>query len=244
MPNLSDYEKDNLKKKQELEFKKSVINDEEFEKENYDEFKPKSFKEKVQNYWYHNKIITFIILFFIALAIFMGYQFLKKPKFDIKPIIATQFSYLGFDENIKKVFENYTNDIDGNGKIEIIIENVILRSEGLNNTGIESAKLLASFQVNYNFIYIMDNITYDRINPPNDMFVDLSEIYPDNKNIDGHKFYIKGTKFGADTGLDAVEQDLFLLIRSEKTLGNKISEKDKKAYNDNLEILKKIIKAN
>lgn len=243
MSNLSDYEKDKLQRKQNLEFKKAVVTGKEIEKENYDEFKPKNFKEKFKNYWYHNKIITFIILFFIALSIFIGYEFLKKPKWDIKPIIATQFSYLGFDENIKKVFENYTNDIDGNGKIEVIVENIILSSDALNSSGVESAKLLGSFQLNDNFIYIMDDITYNRMKPEQEMFVDFDDFYPDNPSIDGHKFYIKGSKFGEDTGLDAVEQDLFILIRSKATLGQNVSEKDEKNYNDNFQIIKKIIQA-
>lgn len=85
---------------------------------------PKTFSEKVQNFWYHYKWHTLGIAALVAIIAIMVTQCVNREKFDLE-IIVFSYSYLN-DAQIdyaEEYFEQFIDDIDGDGKVNIGISN-------------------------------------------------------------------------------------------------------------------------
>ncbi len=85
---------------------------------------PKTFSEKVSNIWYHyGKIIVISIFIFIALAI-MVVQCCNRIEYDLQVVY---FTYTVVPDTVTEkmadYFEQFTDDINGDGKINVAVIN-------------------------------------------------------------------------------------------------------------------------
>ena len=85
--------------------------------------KPKGFKARMENFWYHYKYHTIVILVvFITLAVSIT-QCCMKPDYDYKIVVATRSMTLSTPqlEAITKEFEQYGKDVNGDGEVNLLL---------------------------------------------------------------------------------------------------------------------------
>jgi hypothetical protein len=92
--------------------------------------KPTTFSEKWQNFWYHYKVQTIIAVFLIAVISFITVQSLTREKYDISimyfaysPAAPAQI------ERAQSYFEQYAEDVNGDGKVKVKLIDCSFNSE-------------------------------------------------------------------------------------------------------------------
>ncbi len=83
---------------------------------------PKTFGEKLKNFWFHYKVPTLIALFLcVTLAIGIT-QCVNKPKYDAKVVLYTEsYYYSGQTLALAENLEKYFTDVDQNGEVAVQI---------------------------------------------------------------------------------------------------------------------------
>ena len=85
--------------------------------------RPKGFKAKIQNFWYHYKFHTLVFLVvFVTLFISVA-QCAAKTDYDYKIIVATRSMTLSTPqlEAITTELKQYGEDLNGNGSVDILL---------------------------------------------------------------------------------------------------------------------------
>jgi hypothetical protein len=85
--------------------------------------KPKGFKAKIQNFWYHYKFHTLVFLVvFVTLFVSVA-QCAAKTDYDYKIIVATRSMTLSTPqlEAITTELKQYGEDLNGNGSVDILL---------------------------------------------------------------------------------------------------------------------------
>ena len=96
---------------------------------------PKTFKEKVANYWFQYKWHTIGAVASVSLAIYLIISILTAPNYDLtvvyysySPIVETH------TDAMKEFFEGYVEDINGDGEIQV---NIVNCSFNKNSTDVQ-----------------------------------------------------------------------------------------------------------
>ncbi len=85
-----------------------------------EEIVPITFKEKIQNYWYHFKWQTIISVFLVAVMTVLIAQCANREKQDMVVVFFAHSPVLDSQiEKVEKYIEQYATDIDGNGKVAV-----------------------------------------------------------------------------------------------------------------------------
>ncbi len=133
---------------------------------------PLTFKEKLQNYWYHFKWHTITV---IALAIVLAItitQCATREKYDFITVLFT-YSAVTDDriDEIEKYLEQFGKDIDGDGKVNIQIVNCSVPSNNnnsqLNQTSIAKLQSMVAAEPNA-MLYIVDKKGYNYLESLNE----------------------------------------------------------------------------
>lgn len=85
---------------------------------------PKTFKDKFANFWFHYKFAAIAVLLSAVFLAVTVTQCLGKTKYDLIAVVFTD-EYISAEYNlyIEKYFENYFDDINGDGQVKIQITN-------------------------------------------------------------------------------------------------------------------------
>jgi hypothetical protein len=207
---------------------------------------PKTFKQKISNFWYHYKAATIGIVAAVGILSFFVYEMVSKEKYDIELMLASTEAYSAdLVEETAASMSPYASDYDENGKVNISIVNVQMgmtveeqNKLDPNYYTAQFVKFSAGYSEAMYYIYIFDQANYDLlINQGVPEFEDLTQ-YSDNPNIEGDKYYIKD-----DPILGELDQgnDLFLCIRTLDSLPDSDKEDVQKDYENQLEFVKNIL---
>lgn len=94
---------------------------------------PKTFKEKLQNYWYHFKFPTILAVFMIAVVAVLTVQCAQREKYDFS---IMYFVYTpAMDSQLDKVeeyFEAKAKDLNGDGEVNVNVVNCSVNSESVD----------------------------------------------------------------------------------------------------------------
>lgn len=99
--------------------------------------KPKGFKAKIENFWYHYKYHTIIfIVVFVTLAVSIT-QCCFKTDYDYKIIVATRSMTLSTPqlEAMTKELTKYGEDVNGDGEVNLLLVDCTIDS---NNSDYQS----------------------------------------------------------------------------------------------------------
>ncbi len=110
--------------------------------------KPKGFKQKWENYWYHHKFETLIALFFVASALVLGIDVAQKKDPDM--VIAYVSEAYGDEMQFRHVedsFRHIVGDINGDG-----FEKINYRFMVIRKTFMDSYSLSQEQHFNYSFL--------------------------------------------------------------------------------------------
>lgn len=92
--------------------------------------RPKGLKAIIENFWYHYRVHTLVaLLAFVTLAVSVV-QCSTKPDYDYKIVVATRsitLSTIQIDD-IKKELEQYGEDLNGDGKVNLLLVDCTLDS--------------------------------------------------------------------------------------------------------------------
>ena len=223
---------------------------------------PHTVKEKRQNFWYHYKWVTIGSILGAALLIFFIADMATKDKYDITIMAFNQYQgYLDTDIQAK-TFEQFADDTDENGEVNVLINGAQTYSSGGTSSGVTinpqvaqvaSTKLFAGMQTFEGFIFLMDGSTYESLITDSetgekaDIFLDLSQYSGQNAAFQGDKLYLKDTQLAKDWGFKEVPDDLFLCLRDfDKYDAGKETNRVKKLraqYSQEKEVFDKIIES-
>ena len=94
---------------------------------------PKTPKEKIQNFWFHNKWMVIGFTALIAVVVFLTVQAINKPKYDYQIVYFSYYQAMDEQlEGIEEYFENLSSDVDGNGEVNVQAINCSFYNEQQN----------------------------------------------------------------------------------------------------------------
>ncbi len=222
----------------------------------------------LENFWYHNKWITVIVVFFAVAVIIMTAQFFTRDKYDAMilytgPLLPTANETL----EIESAFEDVLGeDYDGNGKREIALNSLFLMTdeqlkddkylydEEGNALYINTGDMVTTKQqfttqifVGEAIICLLDPAWYELV-AKNDAFVPLDELVdkvPENA-YDECALYLRDTGFGKYfTALNALPEDTLICFRRmSSTSGLKNEKKEEQRYEFNKRFFVDLIEFN
>ncbi|MBQ6847908.1 MAG: hypothetical protein IJO62_03210 [Clostridia bacterium] len=95
---------------------------------------PKTFKEKLQNYWFHFKWHTITTVLCIAVFIFCVCECSAKPNWDMQVVYFSYTSVLDNQiEAVSNYLEGFAEDINGDGEININVVNCSVSEDDINS---------------------------------------------------------------------------------------------------------------
>ena len=104
---------------------------------------PQTSRGKWENFWYHHKLKFWLILFAVVVAVVGITQLLTRDEPDYCVLLVTEVAYTPPQkEALATLLESYGTDIDGDGKVEVQVENC-LYGKGLNqqqNSGVQQVQ--------------------------------------------------------------------------------------------------------
>ena len=87
--------------------------------EHEEELRPKTFKQKWKNYWYHYKLRTWMTVVFVVLGVWFIKDMFFSPKPDLSIGVATYTGVSYFTEAIDEDLAEYAADYNEDGQIYI-----------------------------------------------------------------------------------------------------------------------------
>lgn len=215
------YERRILEEKKELmRLKQGLIEESETIHEEHEEAPKLSLWKKITNFFYHNKWWLGIGTVLAAAAVFLVHNLLTKPHPDLTVIVLGEYDSVGYAEGLADYVESFADDFNGNGKTEAEIYYIPYSSDDYKNyaNGVDG-KLATQFQAAESVIVIGGSDVNDILNPE-EIFVNLEELYPDNKNVKEYRFNLKDTDFAERIGIgnELSDDELFIAIRRPKNL--------------------------
>lgn len=126
-----------------------------------------TFRQWIENYWYHYKWHTIIGLF-LVLTLAVGItQCATKPKYDSNCVLyCDRFVHDNTVAALEEAFEKRITDIDGNGTVAFQVYNLSYDSDGTNvaqSTFSNSQKLMATVSSSDYVLYVVDQYGFDRL---------------------------------------------------------------------------------
>ena len=115
-----------------------------------DELKPKEKEETPQtpqsrweNFWYHHKLKFWLILFAVAVAVIGIVQMVTRDEPDYRVLLITETAYTSNElEALAILLESYGADLDGDGKVEVQVENCMYGKnvDSTRNAGVQQVQ--------------------------------------------------------------------------------------------------------
>lgn len=240
------YERRLLEEKKELiRLKQGQVEESELIPEDVEEEEVKMpLGKKISNFFYHNKWWLGIGVLIAFIGVFLIYDIVTKERPDIVVLAVIENEYVGYSEALPDYIESFSEDFNGNDEILASVYYIPFSdSVQANYANGTSNKLAAEFQGDEAVIVIGDKKITDILVPEN-IFVNLEELYPDNPNVDGYMFYLKDSKFAEKLNLpeEVVTDDLFIAIRRPQKLIYSSEEEVQETYDKDFPVFDSIIK--
>ena len=194
--------------------------------------KPKTFKDKLENFMYHYKAQLILGIFLVLVSVVFIVDIVNQVDYDGEVLIVSN-NYLIEEStaSIKNYFEEIYTDVNGDGEINISITSIYLNENEINTEADMAArtKLMGELSIGKNQIFI-----FDEENLKNNLSFDEGALF---LSVDGkNTFSIDNTelrKFFYD------DNKYFIAIRNREEVEFKSSE-DENGYNEIKKILNTI----
>lgn len=186
-----------------------------------------TFKQKIENFWYHYKWHTIITVFFIITGLVCLVQCTSKEKPDDQALLYVNQNLLDNAANdLSEKLCDYTEDYNGNGEVLYRVNNVSYNGNnlaGVNYSVANSEKLLSAVATAEYVLFIVDEHGYDYLS---DSSVEVFESYDFMPDKNGTAWNWKGSALQASLADCGLPENLYFCIR--KTDGTTV-EKNKNA---------------
>lgn len=199
--------------------------------------------QKIRSFFYLNKWWLGIAAVIVALAAFLIYDLATRENPDMVVLLITDNAELNQTPMLEKYLESFTQDFNNNKEIHTAVHYIPYSDNYRTNYayGVDT-KLTVEFESADASIIIAGDKLSDLL-VPEDTFVDLTEMFPDNPHVKGCKFFLKGTSFAEKVSVseDSVTDDLYLAVRAPEKLLYDEKEAMQKTYDKDIEAFKAII---
>ena len=147
-----------------------------------------TFKQKIENFWYHYKWHTIIIVFFIITGLVCLVQCSTKEQPDDKALLYVNQNLLDNAANdLSDKLGGYIEDYNGNGEVLYRVNNVSYNSNnlaGVNYSVTNSEKLLSALATAEYVLYIVDEHGYDYLSDNSTEVFESYDFCPDKNGVE------------------------------------------------------------
>ena len=200
-----------------------------------------SFKKKADNFFYQNKWWLGLAAVVIIVGGFLLYGFFTKKEPDLTVIVIADNGLESKQEKLREFFEEYTEDVDGNGYVYVSVISIPLGKK--DDTSVEQTEFRSQFLTllhsTEDMLVITDSDTdeyYMEI-----MDHDLRSKFPGNKYIDENGFSMNMKLIADRLEFDEMPNDVHLSIRQPvKTVEDSL-ETAKKNYEKSFACMKRMV---
>ena len=99
---------------------------------------PQTPQSRWENFWYHHKLKFWLITFAVVVLAILVVQIIRKDDPDYRVLLITADTYLEPElEELAAYLEPYGMDLDGDGKVEVQIENCCFTADQHQNSSIQ-----------------------------------------------------------------------------------------------------------
>ena len=193
--------------------------------------------EKIGNFFYHNSIMIILGTLFAALAIFLIYDLVTVTHPDVAVMIIAEDEYFDFvTEDMRKVFERYCEDYNGDGKVFVRVSYLPVNYTGNVLHDSDRVKLMGEFQGEDSIVVIADRESCETFGILEGVLADLSEFYPGDENVNELGYMLSGTSLAADVVYDDMADNLFVGFRKPQSGAGLNEEKFRKNFDNAVEM--------
>ncbi|MBQ9914955.1 MAG: hypothetical protein IJO50_02295 [Clostridia bacterium] len=205
----------------------------------------KETKEKLENFWYYNKIavlLGFVGLIFVAFA---SLSFFVNTESDLKITMLTSVQQEEFALSLKPLLMEHLEDINGDNYIEVGVRDMLLNNElDAENSANVQKSILSQMANRGATLFIFDKANYDLM-VQKDAFCPLDQIIS-LEGLEDRVVYrndipvavsLAGSKMVKEAG--AVTEELYALVlfRRPEDAGNEKIDKEYENAKIALEVL-------
>lgn len=202
-----------------IRLKQGVITESETIHEEHETPPKYTIWQKISNFFYHNKWWMGIAAFFVFLTGFLVWQVVTTVHADMIVLLLVDDDLLNATSNaqISEVFEQYIDDVNGDGKVVVDVYYIPASDESADKSGYtgDSTKLFAEFQIAEACIVISDERA-DQFIVPDHTLYNLEEDFGEYAQTEEMRFYLADTDFAKDIGWteQPLGKDVYIGIRS------------------------------
>ena len=207
-----------------IRLKQGVIEESDTIYEEHPEERKFTLREKISNFFYHNKWWLGIASFFAFIIGFITWQIVTtvKPDMIVLLLVHDDFFNAACNERIGELFSQYIADENGDGRVAVDVYYIPASADTADRSGYtgDSTKLFAEFQISEAVLVISDEGADEFIVPDQTLY-SLEEDFGDYAQTDGVRFYLSDTGFADALEWDEgpLDKDIYIGIRKvRKTL--------------------------
>jgi len=234
-----------------MKLKQGIISEEDIPKEEVVQ-KEYSIWEKINNFFYHNKVYIIAVTAIAVIAVFLIYDLVTTVKPDVAVMFIADDAQVQFiTADMEDVLAKYAQDYNGDGKIKIRVSYTPAsptpeETSQLYYHGSDQVKLSAEFMGSDTIIVIGDDSSFGviGITPDDGVFADLGEYFSDDENVTEMGYKLSGTSFKADVGYDGLSDELVAGFRYPFTAGIGGSERIEKNFENAIDLWTNYVNGN
>lgn len=203
-----------------IRLKQGVIDESETIHEEKEVPKKYTVWQKIGNFIYHNKWWMGMAAFFVFVGGYLTVQTLTTVRPDMIVLLLVHDDYFNAacSDNICTLFEQYIQDENGDGKVDVDVYYIPASEETADRSGYtgDSTKLFTEFQTGEAVLVISDEGADAFIVPDNNL-MDLEDGLGQYTQTEAMRFYLSDTGFAEAVGWDEpLDEDVYIGIRKVK----------------------------
>ncbi len=222
-----------------MKMKAGIAEENEQIKEEHTEKRQLTFKERIANFWYHDKVWICLGTFLAAVAAFLIYDTATRVQPDLQIMLIADDGLDYYSAALEEIFESVAEDTNGDGKVYVQIMNMPLDSAQYDQIHVaNNSKFLANLQQGQIILAITDSNTDEDIQQ---IFVDdLPERFPDNPYIDEKGLSLNFAFLARELEFKKMPNDLYLRLRRPVNTMDGSLEDMQKNYDEALKYFEKL----
>lgn len=126
---------------------------------------PRTLKGKWQNFWYHYKVAFWIIAAIVLIAVTIVVQTVTADPADYEIVAVTEMALYPTEiDALEQYLASCGEDIDGDGKVEVTLENLVpsFDADGSSSIGLaDQQKLVNYIAAAEKMLFVFDRVSYE-----------------------------------------------------------------------------------
>ncbi len=186
---------------------------------------PKTAKGKWDNFWYHYKPVVWIVVTLAVIAIVIAVQTVTKDPADYEIVAVTELALLPPEiESLERYFAANGVDMDGDGEVEVTLENLVpsYDADGTSAIGLaDQQKLVNYIASGEKMLFVFDAVSYEgfcdsiaEVTSEDYVFFAPLDITADGYDVDGRYWHMNADAACADHGIADLVKNLIIGVRS------------------------------